>query len=159
MNWNCQKIAENLIDIIENNILESQKKALQDHIATCSRCNRLYQSFALAWEELVTAEKWAPSDRFWPELSAKIQDHEKPQPLWEKILVGLSNSFRPAAVSLILLFGVFFGYQLGNVPRIETTQSEMLYVEHYFQDLQDFPDGSVSDFFTKYEIPIQEEKP
>lgn len=159
MSRDCRKIAENLIGIIENNIPESQKKGIQDHLTACPRCNRLIQSFAHEWKDLATAEKLTPSDRFWPELSAKIQDYEKPLSLWDKIFAGLRNSLRPAAVSLILLFGVFFGYQLGKEPRAETSRSEMLYVEHYLQDFQDFPDGSVSDFFTKYEIPVQEEKP
>lgn len=159
MNRDCRKIAENLIDIVENNIPESLKKRIQEHLATCSRCNRLVKSFTRAWQELATSEKLTPSDRFWPELLAKIKDHEKPMPLRDKILAGLRNSLRPATVSLILLFGVFFGYQLGNVPRTETSRPEVLTVEHYLQDFQDFPDGSVSDFFTKYEISIQEEKP
>ncbi len=169
MNWDCKKVANNLIDIIENNIPESQKKAIQDHLAICPQCNLLVKRFAHAWEELSTAEKWTPSERFWPALFAKIQAYEKPQPMWDKIFTGFRNSLRPATVSLILLLGIFFGYYLGNMPQgsmnksesdsIDTTRSEMAYVDQYLQDFQDFPDGSVSDFFTKYEIPIQEEKP
>jgi hypothetical protein len=119
------------------------------------------KSFAHAWEGLSTKEKFELSETFWPELLAKIEASEKSQPLLEKIIAGFRNSLRPAAVSLILLFGVFIGYHLGTTPRPETSQSEMSsqYIEQYLLDFQDIPYGSVGDFFTKYEIPIQEEKP
>jgi predicted anti-sigma-YlaC factor YlaD len=159
MSRDCQKTKEKLIDIIENNIPESEKKGVQDHLAACSRCNQLIQSFARAWEELGTAEKLKPSDRFWPVLSAKIQDYERLLPLRDKILAVLRNSLRPAILSLILLFGVYFGYQLGNRPRIKTTLSEMSHIEQYVQDFLDNPEGSVSDFISRYEIPIKDEKP
>ena len=159
MNQDCQNIVNNLIDIVGNCHPESQKKVILDHLALCPRCQRLVKYFSLGWEELSTAEKLSPPERFWPELLAKIQDSEKPQLLREKIILGLRNSLRPAAVSLTLLLGVFFGYQLGNRQHMDTIHTEMVYVEPYFQDFQDFPEGSVSDFLMKYEIPIQEEKP
>jgi hypothetical protein len=159
MSQDCQKIAENLIDIIENRIPESEQKGIQAHLDACPRCSRLVQSFARVWTELPTAEKLTPSDRFWPVLYAKIQDLEKPLSLGDRILAGLRNSLQPAVLGLILLFGIYFGNQLGNRPSIETTLSEMSHIEQYLQDFEDIPDGSVSDFFTKYEIPIKEEKP
>lgn len=159
MNQDCQNIVNNLIDIVGNCHPESQKKVILDHLALCPRCQRLVKYFSLGWEELSTAEKLSPSERFWPDLLAKIQASERPKPFREKIILGLRTSLRPAVVSLILLLGIFFGYQLGNRPRVETIQSEMSYIEHYVQDFQDFPEGSVSDFLMRYEIPIQEEKP
>jgi hypothetical protein len=161
MSQDCQNIVNHLIDIVENNLPESLKKAILDHLALCPQCNRLVQSYSHAWKGLSTKEKLEPSESFWPELLAKIEASEKSQPFREKIITGFRNSLRPAAVSLILLFGVFFGYQLGTAHRPETSPSEMSsqYIEQYLQDFQDFPYGSVGDFFTKYEIPLQEEKP
>lgn len=169
MNADCRKVEENLIDFVEKKLPESQQKVIQKHLEDCPQCYGLVKRFAHLWQELPEEERFIPSDRFWLELFAKIQAYEKPQPLGDKFFTGFRNSLRPAALSLILLLGVFFGYHLGNMPQgsikksesdsMDTTQSEMAYVDQYFQDFQDFPDGSVSDFFTKYEIPIQEEKP
>ena len=155
----CRKVAGALIDIAENNLEEAQKKSVQDHLAACPRCNRLVHNFAWEWERLSAAEKRAPSKRFWPGLIAKIQAREEPKPVREKIIAGLKHSFRPIAVSLILLFGVFFGYQLGNAPRPESAQSQFPYVEPLFGEFQDFPEGSVSDFYMQYDIQRQQEDP
>lgn len=156
----CRKISENLIAIVENNIPESQKKEIQDHLAACPRCTSLVKSFARAWEELSAAEKREPSEGFWPGLVAKIQAAEEP-PLREKIIIRLKDSLRPVAVGLILLFGVFFGYQLGDMQQNETAPSEMLsvYAEQYVEEFLDFPEGSVSDFYTQYKIQNQKEVP
>jgi predicted anti-sigma-YlaC factor YlaD len=161
MNSDCQKVKNSLIDIIEKNIPESQKKAIQDHLECCPQCNRLVDRFARIWNELSVTGKSIPLEKFWPALLAKIQAYEKPRGLQEKMLAAMRNSLRPAAVSLILLFGIFIGYQLGNIPRMDTAQSEMLsvYAEQYVQDFQDFPEGSVGDFYTKYKIQNQQEVP
>jgi len=159
MNWDCREVVNNLIDIVEENIPESQKKSIQNHLATCPPCSRLVKRYARAWKELSTVEKLIPSEKFWPGLFAKIEAYDKPLPLREKIITVLKNSLRPAAVSLIFLFGGFFGYHLGNFPHMEPTPPEMLYMEQYVQDFQEFPEGSVSDFYMQYETHNQREVP
>lgn len=159
MNRDCREVVNNLIEFVENNISESQKKTIQNHAAACPQCSRLIKRFARIWKELSTAEKLTPSERFWSGLWARVEAYEKSQPLREKIIAGLKNSLRPAAVSLIFLLGCFFGYQLGNLPHMETVPSEILYVEQYVQDFQDFPEGSVSDFYIQYQIQNQQEVP
>lgn len=160
MNRDCRKIAENLIAIVENIIPESQKKEIQDHLAACPRCNRLVKNFTRTWEELSVPEKRGPSEEFWPGLVAKIQAAEEP-PLREKIIIGFKDSLRPVAVGLVLLFGILFGYQLGNMRQRETVPSEMLsvYAEQYVEEFLDFPEGSVGDFYTQYKIQNQQEVP
>ncbi len=158
MNADCRKVEENVIDFVEKKLPESLQGTIQDHLESCPQCNRLVKSFAHLWKEFSAAEKRTPSDKFWPELFAKIQAYEKPQPLWDKVLTGLRSSLRPAAVSLILLLGIFFGYHLGNMPGYSNL-SEVNPVEQYITEFQDFPIGSVGDFFTTYEIQIQEERP
>jgi hypothetical protein len=145
-----------LIDIVENNLHESYEKAILDHLALCPKCNRLVRSFTHAWEELSSAEKQIPSESFWPDLLEKVQASEKQVPIREKIIRGFRNSLRPVTVSLILLISVLIGYQLGNRPGMDTTLPEP-YIEQYVQDFQDFPEGSVSDFFMKYEFSLEEE--
>jgi len=159
MNCDCREVTNKLIDIVEDNIPESQKRSIQNHLTTCPQCNRLVKRFARVWKELSTAEKLTPSERFWPGLRAKIEDYENPPLLREKIITGLKNSLRPAAVSLIFLLGGLFGYHLGNLPHMESTPPVMLYVEQYVQDFQDFQEGSVSDFYMKYETQNQQEVP
>lgn len=159
MKLECQNIADHLIDIVENNIPESQNKAIQEHLTDCPQCRRLIQNFAHVWKELTPAEKMVPSESFWPELVARIKASEKPVPLRERIILGLRHSLRPAAVSLILIICAFFGYRLGDIPRMETAQSDISYFEQFAQDFQDFPEGSVSDFYMRYLNQEQEEVP
>jgi hypothetical protein len=159
MNCDCREVVNNLIDIAEDNLPESQRDSIQNHIASCPQCTRLVQRFALVWEELSSAKKLTPTESFWPGLWARVEEYEKSPPLWEKIILDLKNSLRPAAASLILLLGGLFGYHLGNFPHTEIPSSEVLYVEQYVQDFQDFPEGSVSDFYMQYEIENQPEAP
>jgi hypothetical protein len=159
MNWDCQEVANHLIDIIEENMPASQKKAILDHTAVCPRCDRLLKDFSRVWQDISTAEKRTPSEGFWPGLLAKIEARERPRPFREKMIAGLRISFRAAAVSLILAFGIYFGYYLGNTPSMETAQSDVPSFEQYIRDFQDFPEGSVSDFYTQYEVQNQQEVP
>jgi hypothetical protein len=159
MNQDCQKISNNLIDIVENNLSESLEKAILDHLAVCPRCQRLVEDFVFAWKKLSTADKASPSHGFLPELIARIQAHEQPQPTREKMMRIFINALRPAAVSVILIGGIFIGYQLGNFPNMESSRTEMPAIGLYAHDFQDFPEGSAGDFLMKFELPIQEEKP
>lgn len=158
MNADCKKVEENVIDFIERKLPEPQQKIIRKHIEGCPQCYGLVKRFADIWQEFPEQKRSIPSDKFWPELFAKIQAYENPQPLWDKVITGLRSSLRPAAVSLILLLGVFFGYHLGNMPG-HSNLSEVTPVEQYITEFQDFPIGSVGDFFTTYEIQIQEERP
>lgn len=158
MKSDCRRIADHLIDIVEGKIPAHQIKAIQDHLASCPRCERLVRDFSRVWQNPYTAGKRIPSERFWPELIAKIEAQERPQPLVEKIIAGLKSSFRPAAASLILALAIYSGYQLGNTP-METTPTEVSYFDPYIEDLQDFPEGSVSDFYALYKIQDQQEEP
>lgn len=158
MNADCRKVEENVIDFVEKKLPESQQKIIQKHLEDCPQCYGLVKRFADIWQGFPEQKRLIPSDKFWPELFAKIQAYEKPQPLWDKVLTGLRSSLRPAAVSLILLLGIFFGYHLGNMPGYSNL-SEVNAVEQYITEFQDFPIGSVGDFFTTYEIQIQEERP
>jgi len=159
MNSQCQNVTKHLIDITDGGIPESSKNAILHHIATCPRCDRLVKEFTRIWQDLSKAGKRAPSDNFWPGLLAKIEALEKPRPLREKMLAGLRISFRTAAVGLLLSFGVYFGYQLGNTPPVETTRWDISHLEQYIQDFHDFPEGSVSDFYTQFNIQKEQKAP
>jgi hypothetical protein len=159
METDCRRTTNHLIDIVEDHIPEFQKKDILDHIGACPRCARLVEDFARLWQDTAAAGKHKPSERFWPELAAKIEALEKPQPFRKKIIAGLRLSLRPAAAVVILAFGIYAGYQLGNMPPAGTVPTEMSYFEPYTQDLLDFPEGSLSDFYTQYEIQNQQKTP
>lgn len=159
MKLDCQYITNHLIDIVENIIPESQEKVIQEHITDCPVCDSLVKGFTHAWEQISPKEILVPSERFWPELVARIQALEKPVPFREKIALGLKQSLRPVAVSLIVLIAGFFGYKLGDMPDMEAAQVQMSYFENYVQDFQDFPEGSVSDFYMRYVNQEQKEVP
>lgn len=169
MNTECRKVEENLIDFVEKRVSESLQIAIEEHCESCPHCDRLVKRFALIWQEFTKRERLTPSASFWSDLYDKIHASEKPQLLWDKIFIGFKNSLRPAAIILVLFFGVFFGYHLGNVPEgfgeisepkdIDQKISEEMFVDQYIQDFQDFPLGSVDDFYMRYEIQKQDEEP
>jgi hypothetical protein len=169
MKAGCRKVEENLIDFVENGLSEPLRDEIERHLSNCARCKRLVERFTLIWPDFSKRQSMAPSPSFWPGLLDKIQTREKFHRRGRKLLWGLKVSFRPAAVVLIFLLGIYFGYYLGNIPQaaaslseswdMDTAAAEDIIVDPYFQDFQDFPMGSVADFYVTPRIQPQDKKP
>jgi hypothetical protein len=165
----CRKVEKNLIDFVEKKISEPLCDEIERHLQDCERCKHLVERFIRVWPKLSKKQRMAPSPSFWPDLLDKIQTDEKFHQKGEILLRGLRLSFRPAVVVLIFLFGIYFGYYLGNIPQaaglspetrdMDTAAAEEIILDPYFQDFQDFPLGSVADFYVTPRIQTQDKKP
>ena len=172
MKTGCGKVEKNMIDLLEKKIPESLRKEIEHHMDDCPGCKRIAQQFNQVWSNFVDfseRHKATPSPLFWPGLLDKIQKKEKPHSPGNKLLRGLKVSFRPAAAALVFLLGIYFGYDLGNIPQtaeplpeaidMETAAAEEIIVDPYFQDFQDFPQGSVADFYVSLGIQQEDKTP
>ncbi len=157
MNPECRKVEENLVDLVEGNIPEFRQREIQKHLESCPQCGRLADRFDRLWQEFSKRDLVSPSASFWENLFCSIQADERPY-FWGLFISGMKHSFRPAAIIFLLLLGLFFGYYLGDIPGgSEKAISEEVFIDQYVQDFQDFPQGSVSDFYLKYEIQVKDQ--
>ena len=163
MKTGCRLVEDNLIDFVEGKVPQSLRNAIEVHLDGCLDCAGLVERFAGIWDTLPEVERVLPPASLWPNLLHKIQSFDKPRPIGKSVFDGRVNSLRTVALVLLLLFGVFFGFHLGNVPErfpetgrldeIDPHLFEEIFVTEYFQDFQDFPLGSIGDLYTSFEIP------
>lgn len=162
----CKIIEKNLIDIIEKKSPENTLKEIQTHLKSCPKCALLVEQFSQIWEVFDQTTRTEPSVSFWPALHQKIKAYEEHKFHPGEIFFGLKRRLHPAVVTIILLTACFFGYQLGNfsqnygqIQSFEETGElalEELYTTQYLSSFEDFPDGSISDFYINYEIKHKE---
>jgi len=160
MNSGCRRLEKSLVDFVEGTLPEILRAEIEEHIQNCEKCGLLVKEFFPIWQNMSTGERKVPSSSFWPGLVERIQTGEEPQKVWQQIISGFRRSLWPAAVTVLLLVGAYFGYQLGNIPEdTETSFSAEEYFVEYLEDFQDFPLGSVGDFYLKYSATQQGEAP
>ena len=169
MNGSCRKVEENLIDFVEKKVSEPLRREIERHLEECPDCMHLAKRFTQVWPDFSKRQPMVPSPSFLPGLLNKIQTHENFHRPQKKLLWGLKASLRPAAVVLILLLGIYFGYYLGNIPQtgeplpetwnMDTAAAEEILIDPYFQDFQDFPAGSVAGFYVSPGFQPQDKKP
>lgn len=158
----CKIIEKNLIDIIEKKAPENILKEIQIHLKSCPKCTLLLERFSQIWKGFDQTKRIEPSVSFWPVLHQKIKAYEEHKFHPGEIFFGLKRWLRPAVVTIILLMACFFGYQLGNFSQnygqIQSLEEagevalEELYTTQYLSSFEDFPEGSISDFYICYEI-------
>jgi len=158
----CKIIEKNLIDIIEERVAERTLKNIQIHLKSCPKCTLLVERFSQIWKGFDQTKRIEPSVSFWPVLHQKIRAYEEQKFHLGEIFFGLKLWLRPAVATVILLMGCFFGYQLGNVSQnydqiqsLEETGEvalEELFFAQYLSSFEDFPEGSISDFYMSCEI-------
>jgi predicted anti-sigma-YlaC factor YlaD len=162
MKTGCRQVEDNLIDFIEKKAPESLNRAIDDHLEKCSECAGLVERFSDVWEVLPKGERVTPPASLWPNLLERIQSHDRPEPIQERLFDGFLQALRPVVAALLLLFGLFFGIHLGDVTeefpeQVESTEIdppllEEIFVTEYFRDFQDCPLGSIGDVYINFEI-------
>ncbi|MBN2245041.1 MAG: hypothetical protein JW755_04265 [Candidatus Aminicenantes bacterium] len=165
MDKTCRAVKKNLIDFIEKKLPADEILSIEEHRKDCIKCDFLIKRFSDIWSELPKIERVRPADSFWRGLQAKIQANESPQPVTDRLFADFKRILRPAALAILLLAGIYFGYQMGNITdhigdifnrRITGAESPgEAYVDSYFQDFQEILIGSPAEF---YLLPISYKK-
>ena len=168
MRTECKQVEDNLIDFVERKVSGSLQRAIEDHLERCPECARLVERFSVVWEALPKGERFATPQSLWQNLLDRIESLDRPRPIRQSVFDGLVNSLRPVAIVMLLLFGMFFGFHLGNIPEeypvavrpveIDPHLLEEIFVTEYFQDFQDLPLGSIGDVYVSFEIPGLDEE-
>lgn len=141
----CKEIKNKLSALIDNEINDKERKIVEDHLLTCSSCQkelkRLEFLNSIVKEEIFDN----PGSKYWKELTGNIMNIIRPaeekQPFWRGILDKIKNIFLPgrinyrivglAAATVMLIFFVkisFFNQGKFNLP-MEMDKIESVIIE------------------------------
>jgi hypothetical protein len=165
----CRLIDEHLVDFIEHKASADLQKNLQSHIEECPRCKQRVTEFSELWSKLSPQFRKEPSFSLWPSLEQAIRECEAHPFRFSEIYRGFVRTLRPAAMSLIIIIGIFFGFQIGNTPdnsELEPLQSNLrpgispeIYFSQYLEDFKDIPLDSTAAFYLGDNKPDEDKTP
>lgn len=165
----CRRVEKNLIDIVEKRVCGDRLKDIQEHLDSCPGCSFLVKRFRPIWQELDRSQRMEPSLSFWPGLEQKVRAYEERKLRPGDFFRGSRRMLQPIVAILALIAGIFTGYQMGNVARgsgkvqaqgkISAAATEELFTSQYLSSFEDFPKGSVADFYISHEIRKKESIP
>ena len=164
----CKIVENNLIAIVEKQIPDGLLGDIQTHLESCERCALLLQNFTQAWHSLAQREKVEPFPAFSSNLMKRIEAYEQHGTGLKSTLFTSRRFLHPAAVTVLLLAGILAGYEMGNIsdkegraaPAASFTESafDESFISAYLKNFEDFPKGSMADFYLSHQIPEREEK-
>ena len=165
----CKLINEHLVDFIEHRASEELQKNLQSHIEECPQCKQRITEFSELWNKIGPLPRKESSLSLWPYLEQAIREYEAHPFRFSEIYRGFIRTLRPAAVSLIIILGIFFGLQIGNIPdnsELESLQSNLrpgifpeIYFSQYLEDFKDIPLDSTAAFYLGDKKPDNDKMP
>jgi anti-sigma factor RsiW len=129
---NCSDVHKHLVEYLEGELSEENKKMLEKHMDNCTSCYKMLSLFRKAWHELKN-ETIPYQPFFYTRLKEKM---EQKQVYASSVFPRLKQVIiQPAIYLVVLALGIYIGIQLGQgiEPQYaSTTQSEQTnYIELY----------------------------
>lgn len=149
-------VERNLIAIAENHLEKEMSRKIQMHLELCERCALLCQSFTRAWQNLAPQEERTLSPSFFSNLMKTVAAYDEKPSRWKYMFVPVLRFLRPAVMTLLLLAGIFAGYELGNISQ-DGTRPDDSFAGRLLGSFEDIPKGSVADFYVGRQI-LEKEK-
>ncbi len=152
----CAFVRSKLINIAEKEIEGAKLLDIQNHLDSCPECALIVQQFVKAWKSAAPQEEILPSAIFLPNLIKRIEAYEEQRSARKGILWAVQKILRPAALAALFLAGIFDGTEMGKEKKIAPA-SEESFTDQYLGGFEDFPPGSVADFYITYQNSRKED--
>jgi len=110
----CKKVKRKLYAYLDNELNESQKAKIQQHLCHCSDCASEVQLLTRTLSNLKIWRDIEPSDNFSAIFWGKVAAQEAIQPLHPSFLERLVHIPFTVAIATVLIIGLFLGGIIGN---------------------------------------------
>lgn len=148
----CHLVEKNLIDIAENHLDKETLQRVQEHLDGCDRCALLCQEFSIAWQNTAPQETPTLSPLFFSDLMKRVAAYDEKSSRWRDFFIPLRRFLRPAVTALLLMAGIFAGYELGNIVKNGPRPDDSL-AGQIVGSFEDIPKGSLADFYIGRQLP------
>lgn len=126
---NCQNAKKLLIPLLESELSERDKSAVEAHLLTCDACNKERSLLEKTWSMLDGVQVPAVRSGFTGNLMAKIREQERGRvrPVFGMPEMDLGFALRilaPVAASACVIIAVYMlgsNYFVGNKPEVKET--------------------------------------
>ncbi len=119
----CQKVRDRFSSLLEGELNSSEEKALREHLASCSECQRDFEKFEKTIRWLHSIEETEVPDRFHSEIRKKMEAQKKMGLTAGKVRPGWFNTlvqFKLPAQAVAMVAIVFLVLYLTKMMPVET---------------------------------------
>ena len=148
----CKYVENKIVDYLEGKVSEEERIKVEDHLLKCRRCRTMVKEVSSVWDYMITPTMSELSPYFWTKLHRRILKYEKPKVWYVPLLGKPIKYFRPAIIAALFIFGVFFGYKLGDsyVNKEVSLYQEKFDENIYFKVFDELPEGSIGDAYVNF---------
>lgn len=130
---NC-KTVQNKMTAYRSEALEKESLSeIKSHIEDCSACREIYEGLNETLNLIDKRKRLNENPYLYTRIKQRLESEKalKPKPVFKRIL-------QPAFLSLLILFSVYFGIQLGLSYQIDSVENELTETStsYYFNDLE-----------------------
>src|SRR5512136_1415102 len=88
----CEQVRDRFSSLLEGELNPSEEKAVREHLASCSECQRDFEKFEKTIRWLHSIEEAEVPDGFFSEIHKKMEDQKKIGPMAGKVRPGWFNT-------------------------------------------------------------------
>ena len=119
----CEQVRDRFSSLLERELNPSEEKAVREHLASCSECQRDFEKFEKTIHWLHSIEEAEVPDGFLSEIHKKMEDQKKMGPMAGKVRPGWFNTLvrlklPVQAVAMVAI--VFLVLYLTKILPVET---------------------------------------
>lgn len=118
----CNTVHNKLIFFLEKELPVSEMEQVQKHLDECSECARFAAEMKNTLQILDTDKVSDDNPFFFTRVKARLEKQEEKQPAARPVLVRI---LQPVAFSILLLFGIYGGFKLGQAPKVTTADTSL----------------------------------
>jgi len=147
---NCKHVENKIIDYLERNVSGIERTQIEEHVRGCKKCAVIVKEFSSLWNYATSPPDSELSPYFWSRLRAKISEYERKKVFPPGIFENVLRFLKPAAYALLFIFGIVFGFSLGesylDMRMFRQEIEEPIYIEVF----DNLPEGSIGEVYLNY---------
>jgi anti-sigma factor RsiW len=91
---NCEEVQKYLSDFLDKSLDVARARAIEDHLAACSRCSEEMASLAECQRLVSDLPVVAPPVDFTTRVMAAVREAGRPPSFWERLFLPFRSGFR-----------------------------------------------------------------